>query len=162
MGACCSRPLADLPVFTFKTKRFSDFEIDMTALHLLLALAIATGVMQSSLDKAGVGRVEDSAPSKASIALVMLSIPVTFVSNLGLIVITIWSFFVLRWLPTLVVIAIAFIGFSLIWGMIIATLRRSETWASLAAVGIPLIFVLRLVCAVAVPYLGFNYIHGAT
>ncbi|KRB98277.1 hypothetical protein [Duganella sp. Root198D2] len=134
----------------------------MTTLHLLLALAIVTGVMQSSLDKAGVGRVEDTAPSKATIALVMLSIPITFVSNLGLIVVTIWSFFVLRWLPTLVVIAIAFIGFSLIWGMTIATLRRSETWASLTAVGLPLVFALRLVCAVAVFFLGFSYVHGAT
>ena len=132
----------------------------MTELHFILALAIVTGVMQSTLDKAGVGRVEDIVPSGASNVLVMLSVPITFVSNLGLIVIMIWSFFVLSWLPTLGVVAIAFIGFSIVWAMLLAIWRRSESWASLIAVGLPLIFVLRLVCAVAVVFLGATYVSG--
>lgn len=132
----------------------------MTELHFILALAIVTGVMQSTLDKAGVGRVEDTVPSCASNVLVMLSVPITFVSNLGLIVIMIWSFFVLSWLPTLGVIAIAFIGFSIVWAMLLAIWRRSDSWASLIAVGLPLIFVLRLVCAVAVVFLGATYVSG--
>lgn len=131
----------------------------MGMLHLILAIAIMTGVMQSTLDKAGVGRVEDAVPSKASIALMLLSIPITFASNLGLIAITIWSFIALPWLPTLGVLAVAFIGFSFIWGMVLATMRRGESWQSLKAVGLPLMFVLRLVCTVAVLFLGFSFVH---
>ncbi|MCC7701425.1 hypothetical protein IGS59_04175 [Janthinobacterium sp. GW460P] len=133
----------------------------MNALHFILALAIVTGVMQSTLDKAGVGRVEDTVISSASNVFVALSIPITFVSNLGLIVITIWSFFVLPWLPTLGVIAIAFFGFSFVWGMLLGTWRRGESWLSLVAAGPPLVFVLRLVCTVAVLFLGFSYFHDA-
>ena len=134
----------------------------MNALHFILALAIVTGIMQSTLDKAGIGRVEDTVKSGASNALVMLSIPVTFISNLGLIAITIWSFFVLPWIPTLGVIAITFFGFSLVWGMLLATWRRGESWVSLVAAGIPLVFMLRLVCAVAVLFLGFSYFDDAS
>ena len=132
----------------------------MTIFYVALFAAIATGVMQASLDKAGVGRVEATAPSVISNTLVVLSIPITWLSHLGLIVITIWSFFVLPWLPTLGVVAAAFVGFSLIWGTVVATLRRSESWYNIVSAGIPLVLFLRLVCAGCVAYLGFNYVQG--
>lgn len=134
----------------------------MTIFYIALFTAIATGVMQASLDKAGVGRVEATAPSAISNTLVVLSIPITWLSNLGLIVITIWSFFVLPWLPTLGVVAAAFVGFSLIWGTVVATLRRSESWYSIVSAGIPLVFLLRLVCAGCVAFLGVSYVQGGT
>jgi hypothetical protein len=133
----------------------------MSIIYAVLFFAIATGVMQSSLDKAGVGHVESSPESRSSNVLVMLSIPITWLSNLGLIVITIWSFFALPWLPALGVIASAFIGFSLVWGIFLATLRRGSNWISVVAVGIPLVFVLRLVCAASIVYLGVSYAQGA-
>ena len=74
--------------------------------------------------KAGVGRAEDTVTSGAAKIIVILSISVTFVSNLGLIAITIWSFFVLPWLPTLGVIAIALFGFSFLSGMLLGIWRR--------------------------------------
>jgi len=131
----------------------------MTIFYVAIFVAIAAGVMQASLDKAGVGRVEAGAPPASSNVLVILSIPITFLSNLGLIVITIWSFFVLPWLPTLGVVAAAFIGFSLVWGTVVATLRRSESWYSVVSVGVPLVFFLRLVCAGCVVFLGVSYVQ---
>lgn len=133
----------------------------MTIFYVAIFVAIAAGVMQASLDKAGVGRVEAVAPSASSNVLVVLSIPITFLSNLGLIVITIWSFFALPWLPTLGIVAAAFIGFSFVWGTIVAILRRSESWYSVVSVGVPLVFFLRLVCAGCVVFLGVSYVqHG--
>ncbi|WP_265947792.1 hypothetical protein [Dechloromonas sp. A34] len=116
--------------------------------------------MQASLDKAGVGRVEDTASSTFSNVLVVASIPITFLSNLGLIVIAIWSFFVLPWLPTLGVVAGTFIGFSFIWGMLFTSARRSQSWDKIAAAGISLVIFLRLACAGCVVFLGFNYVRG--
>lgn len=134
----------------------------MTIFYIAIFVAIATGVMQTSLDKAGVGRVEAGAPSASSNVLVILSIPITLLSSLGLIVITIWSFFVLPWLPTLAVVAAAFIGFSLVWGSVIVALRRSESWHSVVSAGVPLLFSLRLICAGCVVFLGVSYVqHGS-
>jgi hypothetical protein len=118
--------------------------------------------MQASLDKAGVGRVEAIAPSVSSNVVVLLSVPITFFSNLGLIAVTIWSFFVLPWLPTLGVVTTAFIGFSLVWGTVVATLRRNESWYSILSAGVPLVFCLRLICAGCVLFLAVSYVqHGA-
>lgn len=130
----------------------------MNISYILLFIAIATGVMQASLDKAGIGRVANTAPSAITNTLVILSIPITFLSNMGLIVITIWSFFALPWLPTLGVVAASFIGFSLIWGTFIASIRRTENWYSIISIGLPLVFLLRLVCAASLIYLSFSYV----
>jgi hypothetical protein len=128
--------------------------------YVALSIAIAAAIMQAGLDKAGIGRVEAMRPSRSSAALVMLSIPITFLSNLGAIVITIWSFFVLPWLPTLAVAAATFVGFSLAWGTLVATLRRSSSWNIVVSVGIPLVFALRLLCVACVLYLAFRYARG--
>lgn len=134
----------------------------MNVIYVALSAAIATGIMQASLDKAGVGRVEATAPSATSNVLVLLSIPITWLSNLGLIAITIWSFFVLPWLPTLAVVAAAFVGFSLAWGATVATLRRGQHWETGVAIGIPLVLSLRLVCAACIVFLGAQYAQGHT
>ena len=132
----------------------------MSTLYAALFLAIATAVMQASLDKAGVGRIEATAPSAQTSTLVVLSIPITWLSNLGLIVVTIWSFFVLPWLPTLGIVAVGFVGFSLVWGMLVGALRRRESWRSVVSVGVPLVFVLRLACAACVIYLAVSYVQA--
>lgn len=137
----------------------------MTSMHnipyILLFTAIATGVMQASLDKAGIGRVENTASSAITNILVILSIPITVLSNIGLIVITVWSFFELPWLTTLGVVAVSFIGFSLIWGTFQASIRSSENWSKIIAIGLPLVFILRLLCAASVVYLAFNYLYSS-
>lgn len=133
----------------------------MVITFAVLVLAICTAVMQSSLDRAGVGRIESAPASGSSTVLVMLSVPITWLSNLGLIVIAVWSLFALPWLPALGVVASTFIVFSLIWSAVLAALRRGRNWFSVVAVGIPLLFVLRLVCAACVVYLGISYAHGA-
>jgi hypothetical protein len=133
----------------------------MNLIYSALSLALVTSVMQSSLDRRGIGRVEETINSTANNALIMLSIPITLLSNIGLIVITIWTFFVLPWIPSLGVITGAWIGFSLIWGNFLSILRRSESWEYLMKNGIPLVFSLRLICFICVVFLGICYSRGA-
>jgi hypothetical protein len=71
----------------------------------------------------------------------------------------VWSFFVLPWLPTLGIVAGTFLGFSLVWGMFIGSFRRSASWSSLVAIGIPLVFALRLLCAASVVFLAVSYVQ---
>lgn len=127
-------------------------------IYVVLSVAIVTAVMQASLDKAGF-RIEHTTPSVATNILVLLSIPITLFSNLGVIAITIWSLFVLPWLHVLGVVAVAFIGFSFLWGTFLVSLRRSKAWDSLAAAGIPIVFGVRLVCAACVVFFICNYIY---
>jgi hypothetical protein len=134
----------------------------MTLIYTALAVAIVTAVMQANLDKAGIGRVEATEPSMSSTILVLLSIPFTLLSNLGVVVVIAWSFFVLPWLSTLGVIAVAYVFFSLLWGYFIATIRRSTRWSYLVAIGIPLVFALRILCAICVMFLVVSYVRGAT
>lgn len=134
----------------------------MTIFYLVLFTAMATGVMQATLDKAGVGRIEATAPSALSNILVLLSIPISLLSNLGLIAIVIWSLFVLPLLPTLGVVAAGLIGFSLIWGVSLALLRRGASWQSVVAVGLPLVFALRLACSACIVFLVVNYVRGGS
>jgi hypothetical protein len=132
----------------------------VNTLYVALSLAIVAAIMQAGLDKAGVGRVEAMAPSATSAVLVALSVPITFLSNLGAIAVTVWSFFVLPWLPTLIVVLAAVVGFSLVWGTLVAILRRSPSWESVVSAGVPLVFALRMLCAACVVYLAFRYARG--
>jgi hypothetical protein len=135
----------------------------MAIIYTMLFIAIAAGVMQATLDKAGVGRIEALTPSRGSVTLTLLSIPLTFLSNLGLIVVTIWSFFALPWLQTLGIVAAVYIVFSLAWSVFLTTLRRNEhRWYSVISIGIPLIFSLRLICAACVVFLVVSYVRGIT
>lgn len=129
----------------------------MNITYIVLFLAITTGVMQATLDKGGVGRVENLSPSNLAIVLTLLSIPLALLSNLGLIVTMIWSLFALSWLATLGIIATSLIGFSLIWGSFLGSIRRSQSWGTLCTLGIPLVFLLRLICSMSVVYLCISY-----
>jgi hypothetical protein len=121
--------------------------------YVALFVAIVLGVVCASLEKAGVGRAETLRNSPGAFVVMLVSIPLNLLTNLGLIAIVVWSFFALRWLPTLGVVLVAFVGFSLLWGAYIARLRRSDSWESLLRIGIPLVFVLKSVAAVCVALL---------
>jgi hypothetical protein len=121
--------------------------------YLVLFIAIVSGVMCASLEKAGVGRAESLSNSPGAFVLMLITIPLNLLTNLGLIAIVIWSLFALDWLPSLLVAFTSFVGFSLAWGGLLARLRRSAEWASLVRVGIPLVFVLKLVTAISVALL---------
>jgi len=132
----------------------------MNLIYAALAMALVTAVMQANLDKAGVGRIEATQPTALSNLRVMLAIPLTLLSNLGVLVVTVWSFLVLPWLPTLGVVAAAFVVFSLVWGFFVATIRRSDSWPAFVAIGIPLVFALRILCAASVVFLIVRYVQG--
>ena len=123
-------------------------------------MALVFGVMQASLARAGVGRVEWLRDSPGVLALMIVSIPLAFLSNLGLIGICIWSFFSLEWLPTVGVLAVGFIAWSFIWGSLLAGLRRSSSWDSILALGIPLMLFSRGITALAVGFLMWMYVKG--
>jgi hypothetical protein len=132
----------------------------MNSVFIVLFVSIAASVVQASLDKAGVGRLEDSRPTTWSAALMLISLPMAFLSNIGAIVIVAWSFFVLPWLPTLITVAAAFVGFSLLWGASLAALRRSFLWYSICSSGIPLVLGLRFISSACVVYLAVRYLKS--
>lgn len=123
--------------------------------YLILGLALALGVTQATLDKAGVGRVEFLPNGRALIVLGAISIPLNLLSNIGLILIAVWSLFALRLIPTLITVAVGFVGWSLAWGFILTTLRRSETWDAVLSVGIPLMLILKCATGALVIFLAY-------
>ena len=123
--------------------------------YLILSIAIICGVMQASLDRAGVGQVEALPPSPLSNILVALSIPITLLSNIGLIIVCIWSAIAIKQhIQAVAVIVGVFVVYSLIWGAIVASLRRAGGWENILSIGVGLVFVLRLVTASSVIIVG--------
>lgn len=131
----------------------------MNLLHLVLFIAIISSVMQASLDKRGAGRIEELKSSTQNNILVILSVPITFLSNIGVIGVTIWSFFMMSWIPTLIVFIISYVAFSLVWGIFIGSILRTEKWDALIKLGIPIIFLLRLIASISVCYIALSYIE---
>ncbi len=131
----------------------------MNLLHLALFIAIISSVMQASLDKRGVGRIEELKSSTQNNILVILSVPITFLSNIGVIGITIWSFFIMSWIPTLILFIISYVAFSLVWGIFIGSILRTEKWDTLIKLGIPIIFLLRLIASISVCYIALSYLE---
>ncbi len=131
----------------------------MNLLHLALFIAIISSVMQASLDKRGVGRIEELKSSTQNNILVILSVPITFLSNIGVIGITIWSFFIMSWIPTLIIFIISYVAFSLVWGIFIGSILRTEKWDTLIKLGIPIIFLLRLIASISVCYIALSYLE---
>ena len=124
----------------------------MTA-YAALFVALICGVVCASLEKAGVGRAESLGNTPGAFVIMLASIPLNLLANLGLITIVIWSFVALEWLPTLGVVLVGFVGFSFVWGAILANLKRSASWGLLVRIGVPLVFVLKVVTAAAVSLL---------
>ena len=126
-------------------------------LYAVLAFALACGITQASLDRAGAGRVEWLRETGGALALMVVSIPLLFLSNFGLIAICIWAFFVLSPLPVAGVLLITLVLWGFGWGAVLASLRRSEAWESVLTIGIPLVMFLRLITAVAVVFLAWSF-----
>lgn len=126
--------------------------------HLLLVLAIVTGVMQASLDKRGIGNIDYLPTTNKFILYIILSLNV--LCNIGLFIVVIWSFFVLPWLATFIVVATTFILFSLAWGTALASLLRTTYWELILSSGLILAMVLKLICSSAVLYLIFRFINA--
>lgn len=131
----------------------------MNLLHAFLLMAIITSVMQASLDKRGIGRIEKLKSSTKNNFLFTLSIPITILSNIGVIGVTVWSFFIMPWLPTLIVFVTAYVAFSLAWGIFLGTILRTPKLDTLIRFGVPIVFMLRLIASISVVYIGLSYIE---
>jgi hypothetical protein len=114
--------------------------------------------MQATLDRAGVGRTEWLRASFGSLILNLVSLPLNLLSNLGVIVICVWSFFVLHWLPTAGVVVTGIVVWGWTWGSILARLRRSPSWDSVLEIGISLLLFLKIITAGLVLFLAWAYI----
>ena len=124
----------------------------------VLFFTIIFGVTQSVLDRRGIGRVEYLPDSKKLLGLMALDIPLNLLSGIGLIVITIWSFFMLNWINAIVIASIGFLVWSIILAIILALLMQSEAWESILIIGIPLQIVNKLITSGGVLFLVWTYL----
>jgi hypothetical protein len=127
--------------------------------YIVLLVALVFGVMQATLDRVGVGRTEWLRDSLGSLILNLVSIPLNLLSNIGLIAICVWSFFVLNWLPTAGIVATGIVVWGWTWGSFLARFRRSESWDSVLEIGISLLLFLKIVTAGSVVFLAWTYIR---
>lgn len=126
-------------------------------LYAVLAFAVVCGVAQASLHRAGAGRVEWLRESPGALALLVVSIPLSFLSNLGLIATSIWAFFVLNWLAVAGVLLCGIAIWGFILGHFLAKFRLSESWGSFLSLSVPLVLLLRLATAAAVVFLAWSF-----
>jgi hypothetical protein len=74
---------------------------------------------------------------------------------MGLILVALWSLFVLKFMPTIVTLVVCFVGWGLVWGFMLVALRRNDAWGSVVAAGIPLVTAIKLATTTLVIYLGY-------
>lgn len=127
--------------------------------YIILGSGWVFGIMQASLERSGVGRVEHLPNGIMLLVLGTLSIPLTLLSNIGLIGVSLWALFILKMVPTIITFLLSFVGWGLIWGSILAITRRSVFWEYLLSVGIPLLMLLKTITASIVIYLGYTLVQ---
>jgi hypothetical protein len=125
----------------------------MTTVYVALFIATFASGLQATLERSGIGRIE--AMSRAA---VIVSLPLIWTSNLGLIVVLVWSLVVLPLLPTVSTFLAAFICAALALTSISGPRRGNGLWRIVADMGVPLVFFLRLIASVAIGYLAFAYV----
>ena len=126
--------------------------------YVVLLVALVFGVMQATLERAGLGRTEWLRNSPGTLILNLISIPLNLLCNMGLIAICVWSFFALSWLPTVGIVAAGIVVWGWTWGCFLARLRRSASWESLLGTGMWLLLCLKIVTAWSVVFLASTYI----
>ncbi len=87
-----------------------------------------------------------------------LDIPLNLLSGIGLIAITIWSFFMLNWINAIVIASLGFVVWSIILAIILALLIHSEAWESILIIGLPLQIVNKLITSGGVLFLVWTYV----
>lgn len=120
----------------------------MPSIYTLLAIVQVTSVAQFILDKSGYGRLEDR--DGAGVAILMLiSMPLMWLLFLGQVVGTIWAMFAVSfWHPIAIFLATQFVFGSLLW-YIMGVVQVKGYQYQLYRIGVPLVFFIRLTCALA-------------
>ena len=132
-------------------------EMNLTNEYYILLIALIFGVAQATLDKRGVGRFEHMNNSVASNIIIVLGIPLNLLSNMGLIIISIWSFFVLEWLYVLAIVTIGFVIWSFVLTRLIFSREQSNKYEKLMLVGVPLQFINKTITSACVLFLAWSF-----
>jgi hypothetical protein len=118
------------------------------------------GVTQAVLDRRGIGRIEDRGDSPTTLVLMLVSIPLTALSTMGVLVISLWSLFKLPLIPTVAVLIAGFVVYGLVLGNVYARIQRSElALAALYAFGLPAVLATRTVATIGAIYLTITFLR---
>jgi len=151
--------------FAWLLERMDDLSIEYYA----LLIAIIFGVIQSSLNRENIGKIESDLPVNLlprktlirTAILMTISTPLNILSNLGLWIILILSFFNLEWMHVLLLF-----GFGFVWSFLFAGLigyfriivQKSETLILKDSIGIPLQLFNRAVASACVIFLTQSFL----
>jgi hypothetical protein len=122
--------------------------MDPTNPYLLLAVMHASGVLAFILDRIGHGRVEDEPGLRANV-LMLLTWPLLVISGAGVVAGTIWAAIALSFWSVLGIALLAHLAWGGVCWYVMGWLRVNGSEHVVHAVGIPLVFALRLASAVA-------------
>lgn len=119
------------------------------SVYLVLAAMYASGTTAFALDKLGHGRGEDSASAVLALLFMFLTFPLMWIGGVGLIVGTVWAAIKLSFLRVLAIVVLV----QVVWGSVCwysLSKARINGWEhAIHAVGVPLVFVFRLITATA-------------
>lgn len=126
---------------------------------LLLGVSILCVAVISTLEKAGVRKIEDlPLHNLAFKVLAIFSIPLVLITEVGMIAVAVWAVFVLNWLKVLaVIVGTIFIG-GMAWGGVLYALRRSSHFECVARAGAPLILALRCLASFCLGVLAYRLV----
>lgn len=116
--------------------------------YFLLAVMHACGVLAFILDRIGHGRVEDQ-QGLAGVLLMFLTLPLLVVSGAGIVAGTIWAAIAISFWRVIGVALVAHLAWGGVCWFVMGWLRVNGGERIVHAIGIPLVFVLRLASASA-------------
>ena len=114
-----------------------------------MSLAIVLGVIQFTLDRHGAPRRKSLPPGPAETGLQMIDLVLLLLSELGLVVVCLWSAFSLEWSqgPKL---AFGTLLLTLAWGFFVGQVDETAGWKNLIAKGRPVVLTLQILTAACV------------
>ena len=134
--------------------------MDLSNEYYFLLMALIFGVFQANLEKQGIGRFEDMNNSVVSNIIIILGIPLNLLSNIGLIITSIWSFFVLEWLYVLAIVLIGFVIWSFALIRLTSSRGKGNKYETLARIGVPLQLINKSITSACVLFLIWSYLSG--
>jgi hypothetical protein len=132
--------------------------MNLTNEYYILLMALIFGGTQATLDKQGIGLFEHMNNSTISNIVMVLAIPLNLLSNIGLIIISIWSFFVLEWLYVVAIVVTGFVILGYLFGILMANIIRSSKYKKLALIGVPLQLINKTITSACVLFLGWSFL----
>jgi hypothetical protein len=128
----------------------------MLALAVLL-VAIACRVMQFTIQREagarGPGDLPDTSGAKRA------TTPLGLLLDYGLMAVAIWALVELSLLRTIVVVLVGYVICCLIWGFVVAELKRQAVWGAWLRAETSIVLWLRLVIAASIIFLAAIFLN---